>query len=61
MIAFSESALAKYTFEEISVYGVFDEDGVLVGVKEDAPPDFKEAYEKDKKIRENRQALGLDV
>lgn len=41
MIAFSESALAKYTFEEMSVYGVFDEDGVPVGAKEDAPTDFK--------------------
>lgn len=41
MIAFSESALAKSTFEEMSVYGVFDEDGVPVGAKEDAPTDFK--------------------
>ena len=34
MMAFSESELARYSFKEIMRYGIFDEYGVLKGVKE---------------------------
>ena len=60
MYLFSEMRLAKYKKEEILNYGVFDNMGCLVGVKEDAPPEFKEAYEHDKKMDEEWEALGID-
>ena len=60
MYLFSEMRLAKYKKEEILNYGVFDKMGCLVGVKEDAPPEFKEAYEHDKKMDEEWEALGID-
>ena len=60
MMAVCDSELAKYTGDEILTYGLFDEDGCIVGVTEDAPPEFKEAYEHDKKLQAEREALGLD-
>ena len=61
MMAFSESELARYSFKEIMRYGIFDEYGVLKGVKEEAPAEFKAAYEADKKFREKWEAAGIDV
>ena len=61
MMAFSESKMTKYTSMEIRQYGVFDDDGILIGVKEDAPADFKEAYEADKKFRKKWEDAGVDV
>ena len=60
MMIFSESKLTGYTSMEIMKYGIFDDDGVLIGVKEDAPADFKEAYEVDKKLCKKWEAQGLD-
>ena len=60
MIAYSESALAKIPMEDFRKYGIFDEWGTIIGVKDDAPADFKEAYEHDKKIEEEWEALGID-
>ena len=60
MMAFSESELARYSSKEIMKYGIFDEYGVLNGVKEDAPAEFKVAYETDKKLREKWESMGID-
>ena len=60
MKAFSESKLAKYEDIESLKYFIFDEYGDLIGVKDDAPPDIKEAYEADKKIDEKWAELGID-
>ncbi len=57
---FSESKLAKYADIESFKYFIFDEYGDLIGVKDDAPPDIKEAYEADKKISDEWAALGID-
>ena len=61
MMAFSESKLARYTSIEIMKYGIFDDEGVLIGVKEDAPEDFKKACETDKKFCNKWEAMGVDV
>ena len=61
MIAFSESKLAKYTNEECERYGVFDDLGFIIGVKDDAPADFKEAYEADKKMYDDALARGIQL
>ena len=55
-----EMKLAKFSVEEREEYGVFDEYGFMIGIKEDAPADFKEAYECDKKRAEERWAKGID-
>ena len=60
MKAFSESRLAKYADVDILKYFIFDECGDLIGVKDDAPPDIKEAYEADKKISDEWATLGID-
>ena len=51
--------LSAFSIEEFERYGLFDEDGCIIGVKEDAPPKFKEAYEYDKKKEAEWEALGL--
>ena len=58
--AFGEMKLSKFAKEEVLAYGIFDEWGDLSGVKDDAPADFKEAYEHDKKTEEELAALGID-
>lgn len=34
-----------YDFEGIHQYGIFDEDGFLIGIKDDAPQEIKDSYE----------------
>ncbi|MBR0261028.1 MAG: hypothetical protein IJQ85_04450 [Selenomonadaceae bacterium] len=60
MMAYSESELAKISMEDFWKYAIFDEWGIIIGVKEDAPAEFKEAYEHDKKIEEEAWAKGID-
>ena len=60
MHAFNGTRLAKYTKEELLTYGIFDDMGCLVGIKDDAPPEFKAAYEADKKKDDEWEALGID-
>ena len=60
MTSVYDSKMAKYSFEEFMMYGIFDEDGCFTGVKDDAPDEFKEAYEHDKKLQDERDALGID-
>ena len=52
--------LSAFSIEEFERYGLFDEDGCIIGVKDDAPADFKEAYEHDKETEEELAALGID-
>ena len=60
MTAFSESKLAKYTDKEFEEYGIFDDLGTIIGVKDDAPADFKQAYEEYKEHCQKMEDLGLD-
>ena len=60
MLLPGEMKLAEFSIEEREKYGLFDEDGWLVGVKDDAPSKFKEAYEQDKKRDEERWTKGID-
>ena len=60
MHAFNEMKLAKYTKEEVLVYGVFDDMGCLVGAKKEAPAEFKMAYEIDKQKNKEVEMLGID-
>ena len=60
MLLPGEMKLAEFSIEERTKYGLFDEDGWLVGVKDDAPKKFKEAYEWDKKRDEEQWAKGID-
>ena len=60
MHVFGESELDKYTTEDILKHGVFDDMGCLVGIKDDAPADFKVAYEADKKKNKKWEELGID-
>ena len=59
MITVEQSELAKYSTEEFEKYGLFDEYGSIIGVKEDAPADFKAAYEHDKKMYDEAQERGI--
>ena len=52
--------LKGYSNEEYERYGIFDDLGFIIGVKDDAPAEFKDAYEADKKIFEEMEAKGLD-
>ena len=52
--------LYKFSPEEFERYGLFDDLGELIGVKDDAPPEFKEAYEHDKELHAKFEALGID-
>ena len=60
MLAPDEVKLKGYSVEEYEKYCVFDEDGFICGVKDDAPSEFKEAYEHDEKRRKELEALGID-
>ena len=60
MHAFNETRLAEYTQEELLTYGLFDDLGCLVGVKENAPVEFKLAYEADKQKAKEWETLGID-
>ena len=59
MVAYSELKMVKFSDKEVETYGLFDNWGVLIGVRDDAPADFKKAYEHDKKMYEDAQKRGL--
>lgn len=59
MIAFTESKFWQYPVEYIEKYCLFDEYGSICGTKEDAPPEFKEAYEADKKMYDDALKRGI--
>lgn len=52
--------MEKFSLEEFEQYGLFDDLGEIIGVKDDAPPEFKEAYEHDKELHAKFEALGID-
>lgn len=60
MHAYGEAKLDKYRLDDIWEYLIFDEDGILAGIKDDAPQDLKEAYEENKKIQAEWAAEGID-
>ena len=61
MIAPNALKIFSYSEEEFRQYGQFkDMDGDLIGVKDDAPDDFKEAYEEYVKHCEEKKLLGID-
>ena len=55
-----EFKLYQFSDDEYDKYGIFDEDGCIIGVKDDAPPEFKEAYEYDKNKEAEWEALGIE-
>ena len=55
----TENRLRDYSFEDYKKYCLFDEDLIPIGVKEDAPADFKAAYEHDKKLYEEAEERGI--
>ena len=59
MLAISDVELKGYTVDDYEKYCLFDEDGFIAGVKEDAPADFKAAYEHDKKLYEEAEERGI--
>ena len=61
MIAPNELKLFEYSDEELERYGIFkDGDGDIIGVKEEAPEDFKKAYEEYRAHCEKMEELGID-
>lgn len=59
MLVPEQTKLAQFSFEDIEKYGVFNDIGDIVGAKDDAPADFKKAYEYDKKLRNELWERGL--
>ena len=55
-----EFKLYQFSDDEYGKYGIFDADGCIIGVKDDAPPEFKEAYEHDMKKRAEPETSGID-
>ena len=60
MIAYSESKFWQYPLEEIKRYCLHDEYGSVIGVKEDAPADFKAAYAAEEERSREWETLGID-
>ena len=51
----------KYIFiQYVKEYGIYDEDGCLVGMKETAPEEVKKSFEEYQKKREEWEAMGID-
>lgn len=60
MLLPGQTKLSAFSIEEYERYGLLDDVGCIVGVKDDAPAEFKEAYEADKKFYQKMEAEGLD-
>ena len=60
MILPDNAKIFCYPKEILAKYGVFDKDGCIIGVKGNAPVDFKSAYDDYKKYREEMEALGIE-
>ena len=61
MLLPGQTKLEKFSAEDFEKYGVFDDVGDIIGVKDDAPADFKEAYEADKKMYDDALARGIQL
>ena len=59
MVAYSELQMVKFRDEEIKKHGVFDNWGFLIGIKEDAPEELKEAWLADKKMYDDAAKKGI--
>ena len=51
----------RYSSDERERYCLFDEYGCIVGIKENVPSDFKEAYKEYEKIKLEWEERGIDV
>ncbi len=60
MIAYSESKFWQYPSEEMERYCIYSEHGYIIGVKEDAPAEFKEAWAAEEERNRKWEALGID-
>ena len=58
MLLASDTKLWQYPVDDIMKYCIF-ENGDIVGVKDDAPAEFKEAYDWEKKKDKERWAAGI--
>ena len=61
MLAVGQTKLEKFSTEELKKYGLFDDVGDIIGVKADAPEEFKEAFEADKKMYDEALARGVQL
>ena len=59
MLAPGKMKLASFSIEEYERYGILDDVGCIISVKDDAPAEFKEAFEADKKRVDDMESLGL--
>ena len=59
MLLASDTKLWQYPVDDIMKYCIF-ENGDIVGVKDDAPAEFKEAYDWEKKKEKERWTKGID-
>ena len=53
--------MMNFSLDEFEKYGVYDEWGELVGVKDDAPADFKEAWAADQKLYDEAEKNGITL
>ena len=62
MLAYSEfEFFSVYSYNDRKCYCLYDDFGCIIGVKEEAPAEFKAAYEEYRKKREEWEAAGIDV
>ena len=59
MVAYSELQISKFTFEEFDRYVRRDGYGIPIGVKDDAPEEFKKAWLADKKMYDDAAKKGI--
>ena len=59
MLAPEQAKFWCYSWEYFEKYAVFDENDNVIGVKENAPNDFKVAYEEDKKMHDEALQQGI--
>ena len=60
MTAYGESKFWQYPSEERERYCIYSEHGYIIGVKEEAPEEFKEAYAAEEERERKWAELGID-
>ena len=53
--------LEKYNFKEIVKYAVYNDDGFLIGVKDDAPQKVKDSYQLFQQVHEKAKKQGVKL
>ena len=59
MLAPGQTKLEQFSIEVFEKYSIFNDVGDIIGVKDDAPTNFKEAYEHDKKMKDELWEQGF--